>query len=394
MVRRSRHSGSTEPTPSGLLGSRAVRISACLIVKDEQAFLDGCLQSLQGFVDEVVIVDTGSVDETLAIARRHGALVIETPWRDDFAAARNLGLTAASGDWILYIDADERLETPSRETMRLRLNETDVFAARVFFQVHLNSTLGREYRLFRNDPRLRFRGAIHETIRPDLDMLRDSIGAREIDNSSKLIHLGYEGDLTNKHRRNLPLLRSALQQNPDRLYYWNDLAKTLNALDQVDEAIEIASRGLARGEGRDDDGSREMLALLAYTNAGMRLARGEDVLSLVDWGLTLRPGNWSLQFLRARALIERTRYEEAITLLDALVAQDAAAICDPMIAHDIRIFGCYAHDLTGLALLRMGQRQAAAQAFSRAAAAAPFDLSYRVKALALGIRPALSPDRQ
>jgi len=367
-----------------LYSGTQIRITACLIVKNEQAFLDGCLASLDERVDEIVVVDTGSTDDSLGIATRHGAWLIETPWRNDFAAARNIGVDAASSEWILYIDADERLEVPSREVMREGLWEADVFAARVFFRTHLHSTLGREYRLFRNDPRLRFKGSMHETIRPDLDVLQQDIGARVVDNPSRLIHLGYEGDLTHKHLRNLPLLRRALEQNPDRLYYWNDLAKTLYELGQVEEAIDVSARGLERGKGRDDEGSREMLALLAFTNAGIRLGRNEDVLPLIDWGLSLRPGNWSLQFLRAKALVGLENYQEALASLDLLTAQDAAAICDPMMAHDIRIFGSYAHDLAGVILLRMGRRQDAAEAFSRAAAAEPTNPSYRVKALALG----------
>ncbi|WP_299641803.1 glycosyltransferase, partial [Devosia sp.] len=69
-----------------------MRISACLIVKNEQPFLDGCLLSLGGLVDEIVVVDTGSTDTSIGIARRHGARVIEWAWRSDFAAARNVGL--------------------------------------------------------------------------------------------------------------------------------------------------------------------------------------------------------------------------------------------------------------------------------------------------------------
>ena len=67
-----------------------------MIVKNEQPFLDGCLLSLQGLVDEIVVIDTGSADASIDIARRHGARVLEYAWHDDFAAARNVGLAAAS----------------------------------------------------------------------------------------------------------------------------------------------------------------------------------------------------------------------------------------------------------------------------------------------------------
>ena len=84
-------------------------IGAAMIVRNEERFLDDCLASIAGQVDEIVLVDTGSTDLTLEIAGRYGARIIEYPWSDDFSAARNHALDHASSDWILYIDADERL---------------------------------------------------------------------------------------------------------------------------------------------------------------------------------------------------------------------------------------------------------------------------------------------
>jgi tetratricopeptide (TPR) repeat protein len=82
-------------------------VSACLIVKDEEAVLQTCLDSLVGFADEVVVYDTGSTDRTVEIARASGALVVEGHWDDDFSRARNASLDHCTGEWILHIDADE-----------------------------------------------------------------------------------------------------------------------------------------------------------------------------------------------------------------------------------------------------------------------------------------------
>src|SRR6185369_15137649 len=79
------------------------------IVKDETARLAACLESVSGTVDEIVIVDTGSTDDTVELARARGARVVSWAWRDDFAAARNESLRHARGDWVLVLDADERL---------------------------------------------------------------------------------------------------------------------------------------------------------------------------------------------------------------------------------------------------------------------------------------------
>lgn len=359
-----------------------------MIVKNEQPFLDGCLSSLKGLVDEIVIVDTGSQDASLDIARRHGVRLIEWAWRDDFAAARNVGLDAATSEWLLYIDADERLVDTTYDGLRTGLDTPDAFAGRVLFRVNSNSTLYREYRLFRNDPRLRFKGAMHETITPDLEALRREIGAAIVDVPATLHHLGYDGDMTAKYRRNLPLLRKSVEREPDRLYYWHDLAKTLAGMGEADEAIAVSAAGLKRKPEVDDPLSLLMRSMLIFTHARLRLQRGEDMRPLIDEGLSFYPSNWSLRFLRARAAIDAGDPASALIDLEELVAQDPDRICDPSLGFDRRIFGCYAHDLIGVAKLRLGDRAGAGAAFARAAAAAPEAQEYRVKAIAFGAKVA------
>lgn len=354
-----------------------------MIVKNEQPFLDGCLKSLQGLVDEIVIVDTGSTDASVDIARAHGARILQCAWNDDFAAARNFGLDAAGSEWILYIDADERLVETTRDDLRAGLDAPDVYAARLLFRVTSNSTYYREFRLFRNDPRLRFKGAMHETILPDLSMLQREAGARVMETTARLIHLGYDGDMLAKYRRNLPLLRASVERHPDRSYYWQDLANTLAGLDQLDEAIATSGQGLGRPEPTDRPG-RIMRSMLIHTHARLRMQRGEDMRELIAAGLAFHPENWSLLFLRARASVNAGAFGAAIDDLRQLLAQDADAIIDDILAHDRRIFGAHAHDLMGIALLRMGDRPGAAEAFGRAALAAPEVPEYRVKAMALG----------
>ena len=205
-------------------------LSAALVVRNESAVLDACLASIREVVDEIVVVDTGSVDDSAEIAARHGARVIHHAWRDDFAEVRNVALDAAQGDWILYIDADERLAPVDRRTVEQLLRGADAVAFRVLLRPQVRSTPYFEYRIWRSDPRIRFHGQIHEKVTPAISAVAAADG-RPIDDCRLLLtHVGYEGDQTHKHRRNLPLLRAELAREPDNLFNRHHLARVLTGL--------------------------------------------------------------------------------------------------------------------------------------------------------------------
>jgi glycosyltransferase involved in cell wall biosynthesis len=366
---------------------RPLRISAALIVRDEERFLQGCLESIASHVDEIVVVDTGSVDRTIEIARSFNVVLLERPWRNDFAWARNEGLAAATGDWILYIDADERLTVPDGRRLHDGLAGENVFAARLGFRPTLNATPYREYRLFRNDPRLRFKGSMHETFLPDLDLLRETIGVRVVESDAEILHLGYEGDPRRKLERNLPLLQQALRENPDRLYYWHDIARTLDGLGLTDEALEASAEGLRRAEAHPLAAKESAVAaLLSITHADLLHRVGRDAMPTVERGFLFYPENPALELLKARILVDRGETNAALEILERLESVQSARYADQRLAHDRRLFDVDAPNLKGVALLRLGRRAEAAESFARAAAAAPDRPEYRIKAQALGAR--------
>ena len=96
----------------------APSVSLCVVVRDEEELLPGCLEAAAPAADEVVVVDTGSTDGTVAVAAGFGARVLHVPWEDSFSAARNVALAAARGDWILFLDADEHLEAGGAARLR------------------------------------------------------------------------------------------------------------------------------------------------------------------------------------------------------------------------------------------------------------------------------------
>ena len=97
-----------------------MRVSLCMIARNEGATLSRCLSSIAGLADEIIVVDTGSLDNTREIARQLDARVHEFPWVDDFAAARNESLRHATGDWILWLDGDEYMGEANRSVAHPR----------------------------------------------------------------------------------------------------------------------------------------------------------------------------------------------------------------------------------------------------------------------------------
>lgn len=201
--------------------ARNNRISLCLIVRNEERNLDRCLASVDGIVDEIIVVDTGSTDGTKEVARRFGSRVFDFPWRDDFAAARNFGLEQATGDWVLVLDADEYLEE-SGAAMLAELT-TRPGAADVYL-LPIKSLMAPELgdwltslvlRLFKNSPDLRFKGKIHEQL-----IVPKGRRAETAEQGPWIIHLGYMADSRAiKKDRNLKMLENALAEEPDNPYY-------------------------------------------------------------------------------------------------------------------------------------------------------------------------------
>lgn len=151
-----------------------MRISLCMIVRDEEAMLAHCLQSIADVMDEIVIVDTGSADETKAIAAQFTDLIYDFPWCDDFSAARNFAFSKATGDYLLWLDADDFVSAEDAEKLR-RLKaflapmqyETIFFHYDIAFDANEQPTFSfvRE-RLLRNLPQAKWVGRVHEVVVP------------------------------------------------------------------------------------------------------------------------------------------------------------------------------------------------------------------------------------
>ncbi|MUT65139.1 glycosyltransferase family 2 protein [Paenibacillus sp. NEAU-GSW1] len=198
-------------------------VSLCMIVKDEEQMLEACLRSALPYVSEIVIADTGSTDGTIAIAKRYGAKVVRTAWKDDFSAARNQALAAASQPWLLVLDADERLEPLPLERWSKLLADrlrSGYYVRIISYIERLGNGEGTvsdlACRLFRNDPRIRFAGAIHEEAATSIirHYGENAIGFAE----AMMLHEGYRPERLSerkKRERNGRIIDAALRHNPD-----------------------------------------------------------------------------------------------------------------------------------------------------------------------------------
>ena len=191
-----------------------MKISACVIAKNEAENLPRWLASMRDFADEMIVVDTGSTDTTVEIARAGGAKIFHFDWIDDFAAAKNFALDKASGDWVVFTDADEYFTEDSAPRVRPLIEEYDKKRKFDGFIVHLVNidmdtgellgTSAEVQRIFRHAPHIRFVGSIHEHVEnlsgdPDREMVMAP--------GLTLYHTGYSPRIIKeKSRRNLELL--------------------------------------------------------------------------------------------------------------------------------------------------------------------------------------------
>jgi tetratricopeptide (TPR) repeat protein len=368
-------------------GSTTLRcplLSASLIVRNEERFLEGCLRSLAGRADEIVVVDTGSTDRSREIAGDLGARVIDHEWADDFAAARNAAIDAARGAWILYIDADERLVEFDHDAVLPQLADPMHVCYRVLFRPRTGSTRYREYRLFRNHPDLRFRGVMHESLLPALGELCARTAFLVGDSPVALDHLGYDGDQGHKHERNLPLLRARLERDPDHVYSWDHLGATLLGLgDEAGaEAAWLRAIDIVRATGR-----RASSDSLPWLHLAQFLRdRKRDAGALLDEGCRLFPENHSLTWLRARNLVDAGEDAAAMPLFAALTHVDLDGLAYGSLAFDSAIFGVQAHAALGLCAFRLGRFAESAAHYARAEALAPDSLEFRAKRMLAEIR--------
>ncbi|MBX2989652.1 MAG: glycosyltransferase [Bacteroidetes bacterium] len=232
---------------------RGSSLSLSMIVKNEEKFLPDCLESVKSIVDEIVIVDTGSTDATKVIAARYGARIFDFEWIGDFSAARNYSLERCTGDWVLYLDADERLTGGQVELLRKLISAGGVGAYNVLIENPHSLRQGNfnqenTYpRLFRRLPGVKFEGKVHEQVWPSLMRLKLAVKRSPL----VIHHLGYGQGydvVKQKAERNLELLKNQLTAECDDAYTQFQIGNTLVVLQRYAEAGPVLELALKNGK--------------------------------------------------------------------------------------------------------------------------------------------------
>lgn len=347
---------------------RPPSLSLCMIVKNEERWLSACLASVKELVDEMVVVDTGSEDSTVDVAKSFGARVFHHAWNGDFSEARNHSLDYAVGDWILVLDADEKLAQSDARQIRHLIAHTHVDGFLLTQRSYLwNARIvsstpnprdyheGSEYthcldvwalRLFRNQPEIRFRGRVHELV--EHVFLEKPLPFEKA--SPVIHHFGKVGDPSTLERKRalyLELRRQKALEEPDSAPPHYEMGVQLIELERFSESIPYLERAYLLDP--IHYGLSLLLMAKAYHESGQMLKAGE----VYERCLKLYRDDPRVLFEVANYYRDIGRLKSARKLFMAAIKRDPQ--------HVLAIFNL------GGVYLKLGDEQTSFELFKRAA---------------------------
>jgi tetratricopeptide (TPR) repeat protein len=249
-------------------------LSLSMIVRDEAAQIEACLRSVQGFADELVVVDTGSTDDTVARAQALGARVEQIPWPGDFAPARNQALQWVSGDWVLVLDADERLRPEAWAPLRALMAQPDVLLINLLRHERgaVQSPYSNVSRLFRRHPAIQWSRAYHAMVDDSVAALLEREPHWRIADCPQpaLDHDGYRPELLaqgDKAQRLRAAMEAELERCPGDPYACAKLGSLEVAEGHRERGLALLQQGLERCPAGAHPERYELLLHLAMAEA-------------------------------------------------------------------------------------------------------------------------------
>jgi glycosyltransferase involved in cell wall biosynthesis len=300
-----------------------VKLSVCLIVKNEEANLAQTLPNLAKHADQLVVVDTGSTDRTKEIAKQYGAEVYDFAWINDFAAARNASLKYATGDWILWVDADEYMTEADLLNLKQELSRAKGVgcALRIYESPYGRQEKNNSYlreKVFKNGLGIHFERPVNEQVR---DSQGNTLGAQPL--PVAIYHWGKhlaEARMAEKRARYLQLFGEAIKQNPQDAYYRFMLANKLRDLNRLEEAVVEYEAALRYAD-------NEQLKTRALECAAQTRLRQNKLPAAAELAARLQekdPLNAVAASIEATLYLTSGRLDEAIAVLTQVLARRLA----------------------------------------------------------------------
>ncbi|MDD7795328.1 tetratricopeptide repeat-containing glycosyltransferase family 2 protein [Clostridium sp. 'White wine YQ'] len=277
-------------------------VSLCMIVKDEEEYLATCLESVKDIVDEVIVVDTGSSDRTVAIAKNFNAKIHYYKWNNSFSDARNESLKYATKDWILILDADEELSNDSIEVLKKllesSLNEDTIyfFETLSYYGDSIDKTsisINLNPRLFKNNQGTHYEGEIHNQL--IYSEKKYGVMCRDI----KVYHYGYLNKSIyskNKKDRNITLLEEQIRKDPNNAFAHFNLGTEYARLDDSEKALQHYYKSYEKFDPRKGY-SYLLIFRIAFENC--KIKDYETTLKFINIGIEHYPKFTELYFLRS-----------------------------------------------------------------------------------------------
>lgn len=313
-------------------------LSLCMIVKDESDFLKQCLEDAKPFVDEIIIVDTGSEDNTIEIAKSFGAKVFEHKWNNNFSDARNISLKHATKDWILVLDADETISKSDLKKIKELIDnpEFDAYSIiqRNYFrkreptamEVSSKHDAYKEsegyrgwfpsilIRLFRNNKGYEFTGLIHELIEPSIKQIGGKIFNSQIPIHHFRVEKGKRIDIEKKQKY-LEIGKKQIELTPNNPKPYYEVGTIYLSDKKYDKAIQLFEKSVKVIENSDKPEQHEKTLVYVYYGLGkayLQAEKYEDAIKCFEKVLVSNPKAHVLHFLLAQSYTMLNRFNEAV----------------------------------------------------------------------------------
>jgi len=286
-------------------------LGVVMIVKNEEENLGRILSDIHGVVDEICIVDTGSQDGTISLAKSYGARIEHFPWCDDFSAARNHSIACAESDYLIWLDADDRIHENDRQILadlksRLQPHKDRAYMLKILScSEDMPETISYQTRIIPNREGVCFEGRVHEQVIPSLK--RSGITVEPVDITVR--HVGYHDAAARlgKARRNLDILMKELQAGKDSATRCFFIAMACIGVQDYEQCLTYLSR--ARQKRTDEDWQH--YSYTVSTECLLQLGRIREAYSEITAGITSFPESQLLHYYLGTVCMHEEHYAEA-----------------------------------------------------------------------------------